>query len=788
VEIPEKFYVKWQDTIDLIARIYDVPTSLIMRVHEKEIEVFLSSNSLGTPYAPGQRENLGKGLYCEAVMESKDHLHVPNALHDVDWQDNPDIKLGMISYLGVPLVWPDGRVFGTLCVLDTKTRNFSGDYIELIKKMKCLIEQDFSSILTEEEMKADLLQTQGDIKGIIDNIPSDIALINKNLIYRTANRTYLEKYNLTPETLNGTHLKDVISEFHWESLREYIASVLQGNIESFEFEFPFNKGERYSKVVLVPNFCSHGKVCGFYYIGTDIHDLKLAKYEIRQRANELQVILDSLPALVSCVDANLRYLMVNESYLKTFGFNKKEDIIGLHVKNVLTETVLDKIKDKLDRVLAGERVTFDIDCEFFDGKVHHCNITYLPSFDEHGNVNHFYVFMIDITERKIAETLIHHSEKMQAIGLLAGGIAHDFNNMLGIISASAEIISEKEKEHADPQSILCLENILETVARGSDLATKLVTFGGEGNIKSQPINVHDAINRTIEILKRTVDKSITISKKANAKKTTIMGNNAALENILLNIGINASHALKKGGDFTITTKNIILKQEDCNKSAFNLVPGEYIDIELHDTGIGIPEQDQTKVFDPFFTTKEANKGVGLGLASVYGTVKDFHGSVFVKSRLDEGTSFHLQFPCTTKNIENTTQIPKVIPGTQRRILFVDDEYELSKTIELMLVELGYHVVLANSGYKAIEIFNQQQGELDLIIMDVNMPKMSGHEAIKKLRKIDKKIPIIISTGFSNKNTQEDIKDLDVATTIHKPYRMAELSAVLSQVFDNAQQR
>lgn len=297
--------------------------------------------------------------------------------------------------------------------------------------------------------------------------------------------------------------------------------------------------------------------------------------------------------------------------------------------------------------------------------------------------------------------------------------------------------------------------------------------------------MHHAINRMVDILSRTVDKSIILTSHTLAGKHTIIGNNAALENILLNIGINASHAMPEGGEFTITTENCRLTAHDCANSPFTICPGDYVKITLSDTGIGIHGEDLPRVFDPFFTTKETNKGVGLGLAAVYGTVQEFNGTISVQSTLNKGTEFCLCFPCTNIDIETSANKPEILPGFSRRILFVDDEPHVRATIELILLELGYKVVLAQSGFQAIEMYKNKGKDIDLIIMDMNMPKMSGHEAIKKLRQLDLNIPIVISTGFSKYGSPEIIKELDIAATIYKPYSMAELSSVLSNIFEQA---
>ena len=277
---------------------------------------------------------------------------------------------------------------------------------------------------------------------------------------------------------------------------------------------------------------------------------------------------------------------------------------------------------------------------------------------------------------------------------------------------------------------------------------------------------------------RTIDKKIRISARKDAENNMVIGDNSELQNALMNIMINASHVMPDGGEIKIETKNIKLKKAYCDANPFEIKPGEYIEIEIRDTGCGIPLENLQKIFEPFYTTK--GMGTGLGLAAVYGTVQDHHGAINVYSKVGTGTSFHILLPCSEKMV-NYQQTDKGILAGSGQILLVDDEEAIRITGEIMLKEMGYQVLLAENGREAVEIFKNQHAEIDLVIMDMIMPEMNGGEAFFKMREIDKNCKVVISTGFANSESLDELRKSGLAGFIRKPYRDFELRQFLAKV-------
>lgn len=386
--------------------------------------------------------------------------------------------------------------------------------------------------------------------------------------------------------------------------------------------------------------------------------------------------------------------------------------------------------------------------------------------------------------RQLAKTeaALAESQRLDSIGRLAGGVAHDFNNMLGGIMGAVQIL-QMHLPNDDAKSKKFLSLILDSVDRASDLAKNLLAFSSRQTSASTTIDIHNAISNAISLLKTTIDKRIEIEVDLCAKTSIVVGDISQLQNVFLNMGINASHAMPEGGILSFRSKNIALSEAYCKSSVFDITPGNYIEFEVQDNGCGISFENQSKIFEPFFTTKEQGKGTGLGLAAAYGTVKQHKGEITVYSEVGKGTNFHLLFPIT--NTEATQILPPIdsIHG-KGLILLVDDEMIMRTTGEAILQELGYRVILAENGSQAFNIFRERSEEIDLVLIDMIMPVMNGRDCFFALKKIQPGIPIVLASGFSRNEDLIDLEKQGLSGFIQKPYRGSELSHIVAKVLDN----
>jgi CheY-like chemotaxis protein len=375
------------------------------------------------------------------------------------------------------------------------------------------------------------------------------------------------------------------------------------------------------------------------------------------------------------------------------------------------------------------------------------------------------------------EAQLNHKSKMDAIGQLSAGLAHDFNNILAGILGASQVLRYSNNNLSDKDDKL-LEIISTSSLRASELTSRLLAFGRKGKIDSTIIDMHNIIRETFDILKRSIDKRISLCFNDGAEVSTVMGDESSLQNAVMNIAINASQAMPHGGKISISTSNVILTEEFCGKVPFDVKPGDYLKITIEDTGIGIPEQIIENIFDPFFTTKEKGKGTGLGLAAVYSIMENHHGIVTVESEVNHGALFTLFIPSLVGEIAARSTKKELIPGTGT-ILLVDDEEIILSTGKIMLEHMGYTVLTAVNGLDAVEQYKEHQNVIDLVVMDMVMPEMNGKDAFVKMKEHNPLCKVVISSGFTSDDIGKMRKE-GLLGFIQKPFNDDDLSKIVSE--------
>ncbi len=383
-----------------------------------------------------------------------------------------------------------------------------------------------------------------------------------------------------------------------------------------------------------------------------------------------------------------------------------------------------------------------------------------------------------MNEKSKLEYQLHHAQKMEAIGTLAGGVAHDFNNMLGGIMGATELLAFYLPDDAKARQLHQI--ILESAIRAADLTRQLLTFSRQTIKLSTTINLHKIIEEVITLIQRTLDKQISLEVNLGAERSIIVGDPSLLHNAVLNLCINASHALPAGGTLCLNTQEITLDEHFCKTSSFELHSGQYIEIEVRDNGCGIAQEHLGRIFEPFFTTKETGKGTGLGLSSVYGTVQQHSGSITVYSEQGIGSTFQILLPLTENSKICEMPVGEVKRGSGS-ILVVDDEEVMRSTAKAILEALGYEVILAEDGQVALDLFSQHKDRIDLVLLDMIMPVMNGRECFEKLKKQDPQVSVILSSGFSTEDDLQEMKISGLKGFIRKPYLTSKLSQIVHEV-------
>lgn len=380
----------------------------------------------------------------------------------------------------------------------------------------------------------------------------------------------------------------------------------------------------------------------------------------------------------------------------------------------------------------------------------------------------------DLQKQEKLEMQLKQSQKMEAVGLLAGGIAHDFNNMLGGIMGAAELLEPHLPENATTKQFH--QMILDGVRRSADLTRQLLTFSRQNPAASSAVNVHDVIQSVTEILERTIDRRISIQTNLAAQSSDIIGDHSHLQTVFLNLGINASHAMLHGGTLHIDSSTVFLDETYCTESTFDLTPGNYLQIEMRDTGCGISKELLPRIFEPFFTTKETDQGTGLGLATALGTIQQHNGAIYVYSELGSGSSFHIYLPLSEPIGHSPDERAETATG-HGTILLVDDEIAMRVTAEGILTHLGYDVTLANDGKEALETL--KTNPVDLVILDMVMPEMNGTDCFYQIKRTHPHIKVIISSGLFHEKEVSEMKANGLNGFLRKPYSKADISQVVA---------
>lgn len=395
-------------------------------------------------------------------------------------------------------------------------------------------------------------------------------------------------------------------------------------------------------------------------------------------------------------------------------------------------------------------------------------------------------FIADVTDRIRGEQEYHRLEeqlfqvqKLEAIGELAGGVAHDFNNLLTGIIGYANLL--KTGDCKCPETAEIADSIEGAARRAAHLTSQLLGFARRGKNQIVPVDLHSVVCEVVDLLGRTLDKNIEIQPMLQASPSTVIGDPGQMQQMVLNLAVNARDAMPDGGQLMFRTECVDLDEAYCRVHA-EAAPGRYLCLSVMDTGIGIPRDILPRIFEPFFTTKEPSKGTGMGLSMVYGIVKNHGGSVQVYSELGHGSTFRVYLPVTARPSSDQAHAlaPRVIRG-RGRVLLIDDEPVVRQMAARMLVELGYDVLVAGDGVEALEIYRDSWADIDLVLLDMIMPAMGGRECFKAMQQINPNVLALLSTGYGLNGAAQKILDEGVAGFVEKPYDLARLSQAVAAV-------
>ncbi len=537
----------------------------------------------------------------------------------------------------------------------------------------------------------------------------------------------------------------------------------------------------------VPVYGPDGNLKGYRGIDRDITDRKRAEEELTAAVSFLDTIVDMSPFAMWVATPDGTIIRANQSLYETLNVTS-EQLLGKY--NVLTDTNIKKHgfmhsvtnvfeKHKPVRFVLPWKAAEAGDVAFEGVRDVYIDVSMFPILNVEGELLYVVAQWVDITEQTRLEEQLRQAQKMDAIGQLAGGVAHDFNNILTAVQGNAELL---KMSLPDGKQALFVDEIIRSANRAADLTKQLLAFARKGKWQVAPVDIHNIIVQTVTMLTHSIDRRIEIQMELQASPGIVMGDPTQLQNALLNLGVNARDAMPEGGVLTYATRNVTLSQTDCNGYPYDVMPGDFLEIRIADTGIGIDAQTQKRIFEPFFTTKEVGKGTGLGLAGVYGCVKNHYGSIRVYSELDQGTTFAILLPhaaAHTHTSAPTGSSESPIRGTGH-ILVVDDEESVRNFVMTFLQNLGYSVSMSFDGVAGLDYYREHYQDIDLVILDLIMPRMNGLDVFKEMKQINPNVRVVVSSGFSHTQAKRQMLDCGALGVLTKPFHSIELSKIVAK--------
>jgi PAS domain S-box-containing protein len=501
--------------------------------------------------------------------------------------------------------------------------------------------------------------------------------------------------------------------------------------------------------------------------------------ELNKSETMLRSLFENANDGIMIMDSNGIILSVNEKACEIHGF-EKDALIGVNIGLLETEENKPLFEERKRRILKGEALMFETQHYRKDGTRVSIEVS-SKAVEVEGNLI-IQSFHRDITEKKKLQGQLFQSQKMESIGVLAGGIAHDFNNILSAILGHAELLHEFSNLDATAKQRV---KIIEGSSRkAGQMVSKLLSFARQGSFESAPLSLNNVIRDTMELIERMLaKKKITINMEIDPTLPPVSGDSNQLEQVVMNLVVNAGDAMPSGGTLTIATTRVSLERDEADRIHPLLTPGKYVVMRISDTGMGIPEEIRDRIFDPFFTTKGPGKGTGLGLAMVYGIVKEHRGVINLRSQLGKGTTFEIYLPVSDKFVPKAAKTSGYSVTGREKILVIDDEEDVLSFMKDVLETQGYKVLATTNPVYGLDTFKQINEEIDLVITDIVMPLVNGRELIKHFKLIKPAVKVIAISGYDIWGTEK--RDKDINAYIRKPFEGIYLLSIVRRVLDTA---
>ena len=513
---------------------------------------------------------------------------------------------------------------------------------------------------------------------------------------------------------------------------------------------------------------------------TDITERKRAEEERLRLSTAIEQSAEAV--MISDTEGIIRY--VNPAFCTVSGYSR-EEAVGRRTNLLRSGQHDEQFYENLWKTItSGQTWRGELENRRKDGCPLPMEASITPVREPRGGIISFICIAQDISERRTLEHQLLQAQKFEAIGQLAGGIAHDFNNVLAAILGMAELGQLEAPEGTRIRERL--QKICHHAGRAVALTRQLLAFSRRQQLERRPINLNLSVNEVTSLLCDSLGKDVEVTTKLAPELASVFADPAQIEQVLMNLCVNARDAMPSGGRLAISTANLRLDEDACRTRPAT-TPGEFVRLTVGDTGTGMDAETLGRIFEPFFTTKPPGRGTGLGLATVYGVVKQHGGHIDVTSAVGQGTTFHLYFPvsapATPRPVERIEGEP--VSGGKETILLAEDHEGLRELVCESLESLGYNVLAACDGEEAIDLFRRNAEKVDLLILDVIMPRLRGPDAYKRIRALNGRVPVLFCTGYSSDSAQ--VEFLSGHPVLQKPYQTRELARTVRLLLDQRSQ-
>ncbi len=631
----------------------------------------------------------------------------------------------------------------------------------------CLIFLCAMSWLAAERISrmAGLIKTrEQQYRSVLDSLPVLIAEIGPDGRYRYANRERCEWFGSTPKELEGQRFSAVLRPAGMPDLLDAVDRGINGVPARLELTLPHpTKGLRRLDVQVIPKRDTRGNLDGLYLLGIDITHPS----EVEEERNRFFMLSNEL----LCIATTGGYFKtLNPAWQAALGYTS-EELMAKPFLEFIHPDDRAATEDALEQLRQGKRITaFENRYRAKDGAYHWLRWNATPSSD--GQL--IYAAAHDATEQRQLEEQLRQAQKLESVGRLAGGIAHDFNNLLTIINGYSALVLARMEEGRVRDSIIEIQKAGE---RAASLTQQLLAFSRKQVLQARPIDLNALIADAQKMIRRLIGEDIELTSELAAGLGPVLADAAQLNQILLNLAVNARDAMPGGGKLTIRTENVRL--DEASRASFpELEPGDYVLWSISDTGVGMDEHVKAHLFEPFFTTKPQGIGTGLGLSTVYGIVRQSRGWIGVVSEPGKGATFRILLPSAAggKPAPEAAFAPGTIRGCET-VLIAEDQTELRSFASQVLRENGYRVIEAGCGREALERAAESQGAIHLLLTDVIMPGMTGAELAKEFRALQPEAGVLLMSGYPGGEETVDLR---------KPFTPEELLAAVRRALDGVQ--